>query len=79
MVATIPLTMVPQSKKARIVVLEGGHGFQRKMHVMGLRQGKIVRVVTKQPLHGPITVAIGTSQVTIGKGMAQRVMVEVIE
>lgn len=79
MVTTIPLTMVPHAKKARIAVLEGGHGFQRKMHVMGFREGKIVRVVTKQPLHGPITIAIGKSQVTIGKGMAQRVMVEVIE
>lgn len=76
---TLPLTMVPYAKKAQIVVLEGGHGFQRKMHVMGLRVGKIVRIVTKQPLHGPITIEIGKSQVTIGKGMAQRIMVKVIE
>ena len=76
---TLSLTMVPYAKKAKIVSLEGGQGFQRKMHAMGLIKGKIVRIVTKQPLHGPITIEIGKSQVTIGKGMAQRITVEVIE
>ena len=75
----IPLTMVPYAKKARIVLIKGGHGFQRKMRVMGLREGKIVKVVTKQPLHGPMTIEINGSQVTIGMGMAQRIIVEVVE
>jgi len=75
----IPITMVPYAKKARIVEIRGGHGFQRKMRVMGLREGKILRVVTKQPLHGPLTIETGGSQVTIGMGMAKRILVEVIE
>lgn len=75
----IPITMVTYAKKVRIVEIKGGHGFQRKMRVMGLREGKIVRVVTKQPLHGPITIEMAGSQVTIGMGMAKRILVEVVE
>jgi len=75
----IPLTMIPYAKKVRIVEIRGGHGFQRKMRVMGLREGKIVKVVTKQPLHGPITIDMGGSQVTVGMGMAKRILVEVVK
>ena len=75
----IPLTMVPHAKEVRIVEIRGGHGFQRKMRVLGLREGKIVKVVTKQPLHGPITIDMGGSQVTVGMGMAKRILVEVVK
>jgi len=75
----IPLSMLPYAKEARIVALEGGHGFQRKMRVMGLREGKIVRMITRQPLRGPVTIEVDGIQITIGKGMAQRIVVEVIK
>ena len=79
MATVIPLSDVSRAKNVKIVSLVGGLGFKRKLYVMGLREGKVVRVVTRQPLRGPITIKIGGCQLTIGKGMAQKVMVEVCE
>lgn len=75
----MPLIELPYNKNARIVRLEGGHGFQRKMRVMGFREGKIIKIITRQPMRGPITIDIEGSQTTLGRGMTKKVFVEVIE
>ena len=75
---TIPLTNLSQGGKARIVEVHGGHGFQRKLRVMGIREGQIISIISKQPLRGPITVAVGSCQMTLGRGMANKIIVEAI-
>lgn len=46
---------------------------------MGIFRGKKVRMVSSQPLRGPITIEIEGRQITLGRGMAAKVLVEVIE
>ena len=70
------LAHLNQSRKARIVEIKGGVNFQRKMCTMGLREGSILRIVTKQPLRGPITIAVGNCHMTMGMGMAHKIVVE---
>lgn len=70
------LTNLPPERKARIIGLEGGHEFQRKLRVMGIREGQIIMIVSRQPFRGPLTVAIGGCQMTLGRGMAQKIIVE---
>ena len=74
----IPLTNLTFNQKAKIIKLDGGVEFQRKLRVMGIREGQIIRIVTKQPLRGPLTVAIGGCQMTLGRGMALKILVEAI-
>ena len=75
---TIPLTNLSNKRKAKIVGLDGGRGFQRKLRTMGIREGQIITIVSKQPLRGPLTVAVGNSQMTLGRGMTNRITVEEI-
>ena len=75
----ISLTHLPNSKKARIVSIQGGYGFQRKLRVMGIREGQTIQIVSKQPLRGPLTIEVRGSQMTLGRGMAQKILVEVIQ
>ncbi len=75
---TMPLTRLPINNKARIVRLDGGYGLQNKLRIMGIREGQVIRVVSKQPLRGPITVEITGSQITLGRGMSQKIIVESI-
>ncbi|MFW6120264.1 MAG: FeoA family protein [Petrotogales bacterium] len=72
----IPLTHLPHNMKAKIVGIEGGYGFQRKLRVMGIREGHKIRIVSRQPFRGPLTIAINSCQITLGRGMAQRIIVE---
>ena len=73
----VPLTELTGGLEGRIVELKGGFGFQRKVRVMGFREGKKVRVISVQPAGGPLTIEIGGSRITIGRGMAERIFVEV--
>ncbi|MEF8879869.1 MAG: FeoA family protein [Candidatus Thermoplasmatota archaeon] len=75
---TIPLTDLPREKEGKIVNLRGGHGFRKKIGVMGLREGQHVKVLSKQPFRGPLTVKAGKNHVTLGRGMARKIIVEVI-
>ena len=70
------LTSLKGNDKAIIKKLEGGHGFQRKLRIMGIREGQTVKVDSKQPLMGPLTISVGNTQMTIGRGMAHKIIVE---
>jgi len=74
----IPLTNLPINKKGKIISLDGGQGFQRRLRVMGIKEGQIIKIVTKQPFKGPVTIAVFGCQMTLGRGMANKITVEVI-
>lgn len=85
---TIPLAYLKKGKTGRIIDIYGSshgryhggphrmHGFKRRLNVLGIRVGQIVRVDSKQPLMGPITVTVGNSQMTIGRGIAHKIIIE---
>lgn len=75
----LSLLSLSESKKARIVKIEGGVGFQRNLRSRGIREGKIIEVVTKHPFRGPIVISIDGRETTIGRGMAQKIFVEEAE
>ena len=73
---TISLTYLPPNKRAKIISLEGGQGFQRKLRVMGIREGQTIKTISKQPFRGPLTVTVNGCQITLGRGMANKITVE---
>ena len=74
----ISLTQLSRNRRAKIIGLTGGYGFQRKLRVMGIREGQIVQILTKQPFRGPLTISVGKGNVTLGRGMANKIIVEEI-
>ena len=64
-------------QKAKILRFEGGYGFIRNLRSRGIREGKIVEVITRQPIGGPIVISIDKRKTAIGRGMAGKVIVEV--
>lgn len=70
------LTDLKSKERARIVGFEGGHGLQRNLETMGIREGKVVELLTKHPIGGPVVIRVDNMTVTIGRGMAMKVMVE---
>ena len=73
---TISLTNLPLNKTAKITDLEGGQEFQRKLRVMGIREGQKIKTISKQPFKGPLTVIVNGCQMTLGRGMANKITVE---
>lgn len=54
-----------------------GWGFQKRLMDMGLTPGTRVTVVKSAPLRGPIEVFVRGSRLALGRGMAERIFVEV--
>ena len=73
----IALRDMKAGQKATIVRLEGGRTFQKNVRSRGIREGKVLTVVTKHPMGGPLVISIDGRETGIGRGMAQKIIVEV--
>ena len=45
---------------------------------MGIREGQTIKLVSKQPFKGPLTITVGGSQMTLGRGMAYKILVQAL-
>jgi len=72
----IPLTALKKGEKAIIVSHKGGRGFENRMSSLGLRPNAVIKKISSQLFHGPVTIQVGNSQIALGHGMARRIMVE---
>jgi ferrous iron transport protein A len=64
-----------EGEDGTIVDLVGGSAFQRKLRTMGIREGQTIKLVSRQPFGGPLVVEVERQQTTIGRKMAQRIIV----
>ena len=73
----VDLTKMKSGESGTVASLEGGGHFRQRVQNLGIRPGKTITKVSGHFWCGPITVQIGGSNVALGHGMAQKVMVEV--
>jgi len=67
------LSQVGIGEMAKIAAIGGGRGLRQKLYLRGLFEGKVVRMISN---YGPVTVEVDRSVVAIGRGMAQKIIVE---
>jgi ferrous iron transport protein A len=73
-----PITSLRAGTEALVVRLLGqGCMFQRRLRTMGIREGKSLKIVAIHPLAGPLVLEVDGRQITVGRGIAQRIMVQV--
>ncbi len=54
-----------------------GWGFRKRLEDMGLTPGTRITVMKTAPFHGPLEVYVRGSRLALGKGMAERIFVEI--
>ncbi len=54
-------------------------GLKNKVAGMGIRVGKRIKMPTKQPMGGPVVVTVDGSTISLGLGVAEKIVVEVEE
>ncbi len=74
----IPLDRLPPKTKASVQKIEGGHGLIQRLQVMGIRKNQQITIASKQPFRGPITIKVNERELTLGRGMAKKILVEVV-
>ena len=75
---SLTLADLPTNTSATITDINGGKGFARRLFIMGIRKGQTVTILCKQPLRGPLTIKACGCQMTLGRGMAQKIQVDVV-
>lgn len=73
----VSLTQMAPGQSGIVASLEGGRGIVRRMQAMGIRPGVPITKLTVQPFRGPVSIAVGATEVALGAGLARRIMVEV--
>ena len=76
----INLTQAPFDKQLKIVDIQGGHGVRRQLISLGFHKNQMIELDSRSILKGPILVKNLTSDtsVALGRGIAQKIMVEVV-
>jgi Fe2+ transport system protein FeoA len=81
----VPLTALKDGETAILTSIEASHGrgrgrgwgFERRLMDMGLTPGTKVIVVKSAPFHGPLEILVRGSRLALGRGMAERIFVEI--
>jgi len=60
----------------RIAQIDGGHGMVGRLAALGIRPGRRITKLSSGFMRGPVTIEIDRTQVAIGFGMANRIIVE---
>jgi Fe2+ transport system protein FeoA len=73
----VPLTALVPGQRAKLVRVEAGHQATHRMSELGLTHGVELEVLHRNS-HGPLLISVRDTRLAVGRGMANKVMVELI-
>ena len=69
------LSRIDPGKEVTLIDIAGGRGIRSKLYSMGLVPGVNLRVLNRSG-SGPVIIAVKNSRLAIGRGMAEKIIVE---
>lgn len=75
----VELTNAPCNSLLEVTSISGPGGWQNRLDSVGIRKGRRMRKIACQPFGGPVVVEIGGSKISLGRGIASRIGVEVVQ
>mgnify|MGYP001114176094 FL=1 len=73
----VTLAQMEDGQAGVVVQILGGYGLIRRLEVLGIRPGKKVTKISSMLLRGPVTFQVDSTQIAVGFGMANKIVVEV--
>ncbi|MFW6134115.1 MAG: FeoA family protein [Elusimicrobiota bacterium] len=70
------LAQMKKNEYGKVVEIRGGFGIRSRLENMGVRIGVEIKKTNQQLLRGPVVIRVGNTQVGIGYGMAQKIVIE---
>lgn len=74
----ISLTKAPCNLVLEIKSFAESFGWAKRLESMGIRKGQKVRKIACQPFGGPVVIEVGGCCVSMGRGIASKIDVEVV-
>ncbi|MRG76859.1 MAG: ferrous iron transport protein A [ANME-2 cluster archaeon] len=69
------LSEMEYEEEGTVTDIEGT--LRKKVAGMGIRVGKKLRMVTKQPIKGPVVVVVDEANTSLGLDVAERIILEI--
>lgn len=69
---------IKPGQKARVLEVQGGWGLRQKLSELGIFPEQIVTIATTSLWRGPVLVEVNSNEVALGRGVARKVVVEVV-
>jgi len=69
------LSRMEAGQSGIVVQIQGGHGLINRLSALGIRPGQRITKVSSMFMRGPVTIQLGNTQVAIGFGMANKIIV----
>ena len=70
------LLNAPQGQWLKVAALDGGHRLRARLTQYGLFEGDCLRVLRAAPLDGPLLVEVNGREIALGRGVAEKIIVE---
>ncbi|MBA7647965.1 hypothetical protein ES703_55744 [subsurface metagenome] len=72
----VTLRQMQSGQSGKVVQIQGGFGLVNRLSALGIRPGKRITKVSSMLMRGPVTIQSGNTQVAVGFGMANKIIVE---
>ena len=72
----VSLVQMQTGQSGSVSQIQVGHGLVNRLSAMSIRPGKRITKVSSMFMRGPVTIEVDRTQVAIGFGTANRIMVE---
>ena len=69
------LSLIDPGEEVTLIDIEGGRGLRSKLYSMGLVPGATLKILSRSG-SGPVMIAVKDSRLAIGRGMAEKIIVE---
>jgi ferrous iron transport protein A len=74
----VSVAELAEGQVAKVISMGNSCGLKRKLENLGIREGVKIHKIRGVFARGPVIVKIGRSQIALGRGMASKIMVEVL-
>ena len=71
----MPLTFVNKGQKVKLLSINAGHALTHRLASLGLVQGVEI-IVLQNSLNGPFLISLKDTRIVLGRGMANKIMVQ---
>jgi len=73
------LLQISPGTLVRVIDFEGGKSLRGKLSQHGIHPGDCLRLLRKAPLGGPLLVECNEREIALGRGVAEKILVEADE
>jgi len=70
---------IKEGKSYKIVGYDCGYKCRHKFNVMGLNEGRVFKLSTKEILNGPYVIKVDNNELSVGRGLFEKLIIEEVK